>query len=356
MKSARRLVRWSLCVVLVASCQSDTTEEPGSPGGAQDATAPVVVITSPATIDQELYTLTGTCVDDVGVTELAVTLDGGAPEAIDPVRSPFLRDLTLGEGTHRITVTARDAAGNEASAVIDVTRTPDVPPGPSGAPTSHDLIQDALGRGEIDTETALVYTTWAAFLDDRLPAEYRSTSDEEMLSNVLDRVQIEWAGLSAATREQLEPFRAPPYYEGSWWSLRHGAAASPKPSLRGAPKGSPCHPLAGGCPILEDWLFVGGPNVKVWIQKRYEASDVALAQVVLETIEAKTWPTLTSIMGRTPLPDDGTHVSGGDARLDIALVDLGVLGFTETHNPFSCDNSSVYILLDRTPHVLNRMT
>ena len=45
-------------------------------------------------------------------------------------------------------------------------------------PTSFQLIDQALARGEITAETALIYKVFAAFGDDRLPSPYRGSASE----------------------------------------------------------------------------------------------------------------------------------------------------------------------------------
>ena len=86
----------------------------------EDTTAPMVSITSSMLASPDgAYTLTGTAMDDTEVTELAYVIGDEDPVAIDPITSPFSAALTLEQGA-TITVTARDAAGNEATDAVDV--------------------------------------------------------------------------------------------------------------------------------------------------------------------------------------------------------------------------------------------
>ena len=87
--------------------------------------------------------------------------------------------------------------------------------GASG-PTSEQLIDEALARGEIDSETALTYKVFAAFSDARLPSVYRGNDQGLVDSHILAEVQARYASLSAATQANLDPFLIPPAYVGSW--------------------------------------------------------------------------------------------------------------------------------------------
>jgi hypothetical protein len=87
---------------------------------------------------------------------------------------------------------------------------------PLAGPTSDHLIDQALARGEIDSETALTYKVFAAFGDPRLPAAYHGDDSQLVDSHILAEVQARYAGLSATTQATLNPFLIPPAYVGSW--------------------------------------------------------------------------------------------------------------------------------------------
>jgi hypothetical protein len=90
--------------------------------------------------------------------------------------------------------------------------------------TSADPIDAARKRGEIDTETALVYKVFAAFDDQRLPAQYRGDDSRAFEAPVMGDVSAGWAALKPATRALLAPFFQPPLYRESWYGQRrHGA-------------------------------------------------------------------------------------------------------------------------------------
>ncbi len=87
-----------------------------------DTVAPAVSITSGlrSTSDGN-YRLEGIALDNRGLASLSYTIDGAAQMAIAPLASPFSVDLSLGEVAN-ILVSATDAAGNQGTASITVTR------------------------------------------------------------------------------------------------------------------------------------------------------------------------------------------------------------------------------------------
>jgi hypothetical protein len=85
-----------------------------------DAKAPQVKILSPAPgadVQQTLQVEVAAS-DDVGVVSVAIEVDG-EPHA-EKQAPPYIFDLTLQPGSHAIETIARDAAGNEGTAEIDV--------------------------------------------------------------------------------------------------------------------------------------------------------------------------------------------------------------------------------------------
>ena len=100
---------------------------------ATDAIVPVITITAPTTASTYSTSLTtvdlgGTASDDIAVasvtwTNAATTASGTASGA----SSWSVPGVNLGSGANAITVTARDAAGNKATAAIVITKTGDAP-------------------------------------------------------------------------------------------------------------------------------------------------------------------------------------------------------------------------------------
>ncbi len=96
-----------------------------------DTTPPIVTITSPlagSTVGGSV-TIAVTATDNVGVTEVAISIDGGSWI----VGSTYSWDTTLEtDGPHTIDAMASDAAGNIGYDSIDVTVDNTVPPPPQG--------------------------------------------------------------------------------------------------------------------------------------------------------------------------------------------------------------------------------
>ncbi len=93
-----------------------------------DTTAPVVSINSPSTgasYDTSAATVNigGTASDNRGITEVVWSNAAGGSGTATGTDNWTAGDITLVEGGNAITVTARDAAGNEASATMTVTYT-----------------------------------------------------------------------------------------------------------------------------------------------------------------------------------------------------------------------------------------
>ena len=229
--------------------------------------------------------------------------------------------------------TTEENTDNDSSAVI----------------TSLDLIDQAVTDGELDSETALIYKTYAAFNDPRLPAEYAGDASGVVNPDFLWEATGNFDTLSPATQEILAPFLIPPMYSGSWWDLQQSSLNSAADDF--------CHPLREDCPMLEDWKYIAGTNVNVWYQVRYESQDQAKALQILHLIDQIAWPALTSYMNRAPQADRGGtpmgYYDGIDTKLDIGLVDKDTLG--TTYPSFlldNCGDSSTYILINRNADVL----
>ena len=121
-----RFVAPLLLVLGLSACTTSLVEQPDL--------SPEVAITSATTSSSASYTLTATATDDVGVTALDYTLNGGPSQPIAPVVSPLSVGLTLDVGANTITVVARDAAGNQGSDQITVTYDPNRAPNPNPSP------------------------------------------------------------------------------------------------------------------------------------------------------------------------------------------------------------------------------
>jgi hypothetical protein len=204
------------------------------------------------------------------------------------------------------------------------------PPPPPNTLTTEELIHAAVARGEISAEQGLIYEVFAAFFDPRLPGQYQGVPDA-FGHTPLDDVIAQWDQLSDSAKATLGPFLIPPFHRGSYWDQLLNPAAA-----RAAPRADPPNPNSPWCVgslevVAEDWSFVEadtGPaagKVRIWYQNRYATTDAALAANLMGAMESKIWPSLTTLMGREPLPDGGSTegCAGGTDAIDIALVDAG---------------------------------
>lgn len=234
----------------------------------------------------------------------------------NPVAASIVGGVVTGlaPGTSHITA----SAGGVTSAATLVTVVA------ATSPTSYQLIDQALERGEIDTETALAYKVFATFADARLPAEYQSDDAGRDGTLLLSELSRRLSSLSQSTRSELAPFLLPPPVPGSWF-----AASS-----------------ANGIVTMQvEWATVITANdeVKIWYRSDHP-QDATRAATLAAEIDGHLWPTLTGLL-REPMPDCGATCpeGGGDSRVDIYLVRVGrsaVVGASNT------GPTSAYMLLE----------
>jgi hypothetical protein len=197
-----------------------------------------------------------------------------------------------------------------------------------GGPSSEDLIDAALAAHEIDAETALVYTAFAAFGDSRLPPEYDGDDSGVRDSLILKRIAAAFDGLSPETQATVAPFMLPPSAPGSWLGL---------PTV-----------TAGAALVAETitWqsFTAAGGKVKVWAQDRYPG-DAAKAQGIADAMTGTIYPSLTGLMQREPIRDAGLPNNGGDGALDIYLVHMENNGEAPSYGD-PCAAGPGYIIVD----------
>jgi hypothetical protein len=177
-----------------------------------------------------------------------------------------------------------------------------------GKPTTFQLIEGAVVKGEIDDETALLYKVYDFFGDARLPQAYRGDPPGQGDHGILFEVSNRWSALSAQTQHALEPFLTPPIYSNSWFA--------------GTPAVGPASLERSGS-IAADWTRIETARAAVW----YRAADAGAATAAnylaasIETIWDKETELMHSVINpRDPVPDgDQTH-NGGDAKLDIYVL------------------------------------
>lgn len=198
---------------------------------------------------------------------------------------------------------------------------PDPVGDPTGNPSSYDLIDAAKAAGTVTEEQALLYKLYVDTADPALPAVYRGDDTGLIEGDAHAQVvayidRIGPANVPAATLDEMWPFFVPAYFEGSWWHRQH-------PTLRSAAAPGPnCRAWEGLCPTLASWSSVEGTHVVVWYLTVNAAVDGARASLLVQDIDTKIWPTLTSLMG-TPMSDVGTGIPAKtDSRLDVMLIDM----------------------------------
>ncbi len=114
-----------------AEIQTDMNTAVGG-AGPSDTIAPTVAITTPTsaatfTTGSSPLTLGGTAADNVGVTQVSWSNDRGGSGTASGTTSWSVSGIVLQSGTNVLTVTARDAANNTATATLTVTYTPPIP-------------------------------------------------------------------------------------------------------------------------------------------------------------------------------------------------------------------------------------
>lgn len=276
-----------------------------------------------------------------GVSADAVTVPGGAAgETLTLTVSP-----TVAPGTLRLMVRG-ESTNLESSVPLELTVTG------GSAPSSAELIDEALANGEIDAETALVYKVYAAFGDNRLPDVYRGDDSSVLESPILNEVVERFDSLSPQAQATLEPFFIAPFYEASWFNLPT-AGRIPAAQQALTTQGPPNVPFAKG------WASVdSSARVKIWYQEKHP-EDRAKAESVAKEMDALIWKKLTTLM-RKPLSDGNlkTAYNGGDGRYDIVLLDRDqTIPYNAKLGNGVCAAKASYILVNRgSAHLLAAVT
>ena len=245
-------------------------------------------------------------------------------------------------GTAKITVSAGGKTSNEVTLNVTQGSNP-------GNPSSFDLIDQAAASGQIDAETALEYKVFSSFKDSRLPSAFQGSDPVTDDTDILLEISAKIRDLSEKAQEILYPFLIPPAYKGSWLN----------PISSGA---TPNQPRAGIVRCVGEFALgldsVTDPanHARIWFDandpnSRQQADDLAFE---LDRI----WVKLINGLGmKDPLPDGDLICNGGDAKLDIYLVDVGFAGISADYNgvayyagAFTCRQFPGYIMLRKTLH------
>ncbi|MBI2913627.1 MAG: hypothetical protein HYY03_06875 [Chloroflexi bacterium] len=258
-------------------------------------------------------------------------------QSYDPNVPPFLNTLQQFEPGRGYALNA-SAAGALTIANVE-------------APSSFDVIEEALANGDIHEETAILYKTFALFRDDRLPPQYRGNplTDED---SFMVEIQSAYEDLSPEAKATIDPFLLPPTAPGSWHEQRYAASSQAVAHSQAQPTPSPV-PCFGD--LDQCWHTVDTANgkVRVWWQERFP-EDKAAAEQIADAVGGAIWDKLAQLMGREP-PSDGQFAdeeNGYGPRLDIYLVaEVAAVGQTVpyhvTFNRQPCLTTPVFLLIRR---------
>jgi hypothetical protein len=237
--------------------------------------------------------------------------------------------------------------------------------GPVGITTSpassEALIQAAVAAHRLSAGTALLYRLYALKLDLRLPARYRgqlAPFDDSVMRDVMDA----WPRLSRSLKARLAPFLLPPAYRPH----KHAPDGTPSASASSYYKNDICahNPVDddsarmqverefwGFKPQLRPFRTFVSPDghVRFW----YEAGVPYTGETAhaLASQVGRIWKTYSSIMGRTPLSDEGAGCFwGGDGRYDVYVThsdQQGTVGSAETVTyPPKCSASPAWTVIE----------
>lgn len=221
----------------------------------------------------------------------------------------------------------------------------------ASGPTTFELIDQALGDGLIDEETALVYKVYDSFGDGRLPQAYRGRDDRFIDNPVIDEVRARFDTLSPQTQALLAPFLLPADEPGSWMDLQQSATVNTTVTLAaGAHRGEPT-PAAVSASAVWTRVDTANGQASVWWRSD-RSSDAARAQAFAAELDRYLWAKLTTAF-KTPRPDVTALNPGGpadyhagDPRLDILLTS-GQRASTEILA--GCDGNPRGALIELTP-------
>ena len=236
----------------------------------------------------------------------------------------------------------------------------------TGAPlsqTSVELIDEAVAKGELAAETALVYKVFASFGDSRLPNAYRGTGNT-LDAILLREVAAKYDQLSPASHTLLAPFFQPPIYRDSWYATTAAQTATHAGGgeLRASEDGE-CSADPGPAPITPGgWGCIdsgAGANFRVWWQLQLPGQKER-AEYIVQHMQNEIWPKLVILMHRDPPSDKGPHRfvgpgaeeqvwgDGGDGRLDIYLIvpPPNTGGAATVAYPPGCDSRPSFVLVD----------
>jgi len=227
------------------------------------------------------------------------------------------------------------------------------------AVTTQSLLDEAVSKGQISAEKALVYRAYAAYGDRRLPKRYAGdyyAGDKGGMGDdsAMQDLAAAWPTLSASAKKSVSPFFVPPAAKGSWMNLpTHPSAAA----RAGSGGDDPADPCDSSQLIRSDWksLPAAGGKVRIWWYDDPATPWNQQSAIFLSRQIGPVYKRFKALMGREPLSDAKSPCfHGPDGALDIYLVRwvekaiaLTVPAAQNTLTPFDCTNTPAFIV-DRT--------
>ena len=228
-------------------------------------------------------------------------------------------------GPHTVTAT-KDGKNGTATLLVTATE-----------PTSDELIDQAVTAGQINADTGLIYKTFAAFGDSRLPAQYHGAPNRTDATGVVTDLQDRYPTLPETLKAVAFPFLIPALYEQSWYflpTIPGGAAAAlpAAPHQAVSPPATICAPGTIEYRLRPDvWdrvqSEVDGVRINVWYDNRGTRLPVAVARADAMTHLAaavKTVSDLTGIGMLHPLPDKGGQLDDHGDPIPCQGPDTGI--------------------------------
>jgi hypothetical protein len=179
---ARRITAAAVLLLVFTLGGTASAGRPGG-GGKKDTTPPKISISSPlaAAILGGTILVFGSASDNVGVANVAVSVDGGSyqPAVGTSSWSYSLDTKAYGDASHTITVRAKDAAANQASASVSLSfkNSDTTPPAVTiGAPAAGALVRGSVSISGSASDAGGGVASVAVSVDDGPPAPATGTS------------------------------------------------------------------------------------------------------------------------------------------------------------------------------------
>jgi hypothetical protein len=192
---------------------------------------------------------------------------------------------------------------------------------PPPPPTSLYKIEAAEQAGEIDHDTALLYTLYAYYDRDSLPTEYQGDDSTLIVEgmHVFGEITTRLDSMPAGVRAKAEPFLLRPDNPASFWN---------RPPSAQQPEGlsNPQPALARATPTLPagwDKVDASNTNIRIWYPRPEDGPGLAtLAADLAREIDASDmWNKEKRVMkGKEPCPDTTLAQNGGSPHFDVYLT------------------------------------